>query len=128
MNVDLWFIAAGAFALFLQGAIVKTLWSIVAYMKRGEFNTDGDEDTDDEFMKLNPNTGKFTKCVITNYSLKGVKWGFFMDEGYVSKRTDWLTWAAGRENRFPLPKPKKISISSPIKHSTMNKRINNEVK
>lgn len=85
------------------------IWSMILYLNRGEFNTDGNWDTPDKFLLFSPETGSFLQCYITKYTLSGVYWGFFhpVDNkggmGYVSKKTYWLHWAATRDNRFPMP-------------------------
>lgn len=86
----------------------SVIWSMILYLNRGEFNEDG-ADTPDKFLLFNPQTGSFSQCYITKYTLSGVHWGFFhpIDKennmGYVSKKMYWLHWAATRNNRFPMP-------------------------
>ncbi len=103
--MDLSFVAIATLgvALFCQELIKKLLQSILIYMTRGEFNQDNNETTPDEFNLLNPNTGAFTRCYIVQYNLLDVRWGFFVKEGFVYKKSSWLSWASFKDNRFPVP-------------------------
>jgi len=93
----------GSIAFFLKELLAKVLWSLSLYLCRNEFNYDNDPTTPDKYLHLNPNLGTFQECYITHYGIIGVTWGFFVNDGYVQKRTFWLDWAADRHNRFPVP-------------------------
>jgi hypothetical protein len=82
--------------------LVNLFWSVVSYLKRGEYNTDDNESTVDRFLKVNANSDGFTECYITRYRFWGVEWGFCYNGGYVAKKSNWLTWAAFRNDRFPM--------------------------
>lgn len=93
---------AGAVAVFHE-IMSMVIWSFLLYLNRGEFNKDNREDTPDEFLLLNRNIGTFQPCYILNYSLIGVGWGFFKNDGFVYKKTNWIAWAKEKGDRFPTP-------------------------
>ena len=72
------------------------------YLTRGKFNTDNDWKTEDVFDNLNPNTGEIQRRYITKYTIFGVHWGFFNDDGYVKDFSWWPDWSNDRKNRFPV--------------------------
>lgn len=111
MSAELILIMMGGITFFVKGIIEKLLWSIIIYFFRGEFNYDNNENTPDRFLKYNESTNSFRECYITEYSLLGVRWGFFYRGKYVSKLTFWLKWAEKRESRFPMPTP--VDCESP---------------
>jgi hypothetical protein len=94
-------IVAG-FLVVVKDLIAKVAWSFLLYFSRKEFDLDKNDDTPDKFLLLNPYLGTFQKCYITQYTVTGVRWGFFIEEGYVSKFSYWLAWADSRELRFPM--------------------------
>jgi len=105
MSAEMILIVMGGITFFVKGVIEKVLWSVSIYFFRGEFNYDNNEKTPDKFLKYNNSTNTFRECFITEYTLTGVRWGFFYKGMYVSKLTFWLKWADGRESRFPMPVP-----------------------
>lgn len=99
------FIVIGGLALILRNGFILSLKSLYLYMRRGEFNSDGDWTTEDEFDYFNPNLGTTQRRYITKYSIYGIEWGFFNDEGYVKKTSTWFEWAEDTKNRFPVAQP-----------------------
>jgi len=96
-------IVLAAFGYFVKDVIIKSLWSIVLYMNRGEFNFDGIEDTVDRFDHHHPTTGQVKRCYIFKYGVWKIKWGFKQDGGWVIKKSFWLEWASWSKERFPVP-------------------------
>ena len=101
INID--FIFIGALAFFFRDITVKVAWSILIYLNRGEFNDDNNERTADRFDWHKPGSNIVVECYIVQYTITGVKWGFFKQEGFVLKKSYWLEWASWSRERFPVP-------------------------
>ena len=103
MEREVWLGIAAAFIAVFREVISKIIWSLILYLLRGEFNSDNNETTVDEFLWLNSYTGLFTECRIIEYKMTGVRWGFAVGKGFTLKKSTWFEWAGFRKDRFPRP-------------------------
>lgn len=103
MDKEMWLITVGGILLIVRDLISKLGWSLLLYFFREEFDQDKNDDTPSKFLLLNPYLGTFEKCYITQYTILGVRWGFFYEDGYVAKFSFWLAWVEDRKLRFPMP-------------------------
>lgn len=104
-SLDLKLIIFGGIAYILRDTWILTIKSLIQYLMRGEHNLDNNFNTADIFDHFNPNDSTFSRRYITKYTLFGVHWGFFREEGYVECFSWWFEWAADRKNRFKVPMP-----------------------
>jgi len=102
-SLSIKFLVIGGIAAVLKDFWILCIKSFFLYLMRGEFNTDGNWKTADEYDHFNANLGKFQRRYITKYTLLGVQWGFFTsDGGYVKTSSNWFEWAKDKANRFPV--------------------------